>query len=155
MWLFVQFSVLLITSFTTDSPLTSVQFSIGCCAEQYSENLTIFFFIVNWTNRMTTTIPIVDLAKINCSDNVSSSDWDDVAMKIRRNLHEVGFMYLINHGVPQDIVRRNENCLAVTGNWFLIFGGKTWPTSRLGRTLKSVRRFSHFPEQLRWSTRKS
>lgn len=53
---------------------------------------------------MITSIPIIDLGKICCAENVSSSDWEDVADEIRRNLHEVGFMYLINHGVPQDIV---------------------------------------------------
>lgn len=58
---------------------------------------------------MTTSIPIIDLKRICCTDNVSSSDWEDVAVEVRRNLHEVGFMYLVNHGVPQDIVRKVLN----------------------------------------------
>lgn len=58
---------------------------------------------------MITSIPIVDLEKICSTGNVkaSASDWEDVAIQIRKNLHEVGFMYLINHGVPQDVVSYN------------------------------------------------
>lgn len=57
---------------------------------------------------MITSIPIIDLERICCTDNVSFSDWENVAIEIRKNLHEVGFMYLINHGVPQDIVKPVE-----------------------------------------------
>lgn len=55
---------------------------------------------------MITSIPIVDLERICCTDIIDSSDWEDVAIQIRNSLHEVGFMYLINHGVPQDVVRQ-------------------------------------------------
>lgn len=57
---------------------------------------------------MVTSIPIIDLERICGTNNVISSDWEDVASEIRITLHEVGFMYLINHGVPQDIVGHVE-----------------------------------------------
>ncbi|CAL8110989.1 unnamed protein product [Orchesella dallaii] len=55
---------------------------------------------------MSTSIPIVDIGSI--SGEISQpSDWEDVAAEIRNALHEVGFMYLTNHGVPNDVIAEN------------------------------------------------
>lgn len=88
---------------------------------------------------------MIDLERICCTDNVRPSDWQNVAIEIRKNLHEVGFMYLINHGVPQDIVRPVCN----RKEFFLIINFLDFTTSRLQRTLKSVKTFSHFQEKRR------
>jgi len=56
---------------------------------------------------MITSIPIIDLAKISHIDNAATGDWENVASEIRKALHEVGFMYLVNHGVPNDIIAEN------------------------------------------------
>ncbi|KAG4077831.1 hypothetical protein HA402_013765 [Bradysia odoriphaga] len=66
---------------------------------------------------MTTSIPIVDLERIACTENTSSSDWEDVAIEIRNSLHDVGFMYLINHGVPQDVIADN---FKISENFFTL-----------------------------------
>ncbi|ODM96320.1 hypothetical protein Ocin01_10360 [Orchesella cincta] len=55
---------------------------------------------------MITSIPIVDIGKISVS-NSKPSDWEVVAEEIRKALHEVGFMYLINHGIPSDVIAAN------------------------------------------------
>lgn len=46
-------------------------------------------------------IPIVDLAPL-----VDGSDLDGVAEKIGRVCEEVGFFYVKNHGIPQELVQR-------------------------------------------------
>lgn len=91
---------------------------------------------------MIKSIPIVDLGKICCTDNVSSSDWENVANEIRRNLHEVGFMYLINHGVPQDIVSKKTVVLLIHTILYITL-------SRLQTTLKSAKNFSNYQEKVR------
>lgn len=55
---------------------------------------------------MTNVIPIIDLARICGEDNKGeSNNWEEIGDEIRKALHEVGFMYLINHGIPQNIVK--------------------------------------------------
>lgn len=53
---------------------------------------------------MANRIPIIDLKKIS-SGNATPEDWQETADIMRGVLHEVGFMYLINHGIPSDVVR--------------------------------------------------
>jgi len=54
---------------------------------------------------MANTIPIINLERVSFNDQKGkNSDWEEIAGEIRKALHEVGFMYLINHGIPNDIV---------------------------------------------------
>lgn len=53
---------------------------------------------------MITSIPIINLERIS-SGIATPNDWEEIAGEIRAALHDVGFMYLTNHGVPSDIVR--------------------------------------------------
>ncbi|CAL8108102.1 unnamed protein product [Orchesella dallaii] len=49
-----------------------------------------------------TDIPIIDPGKLKEFENPTSTEWKHVADEIRGALGSVGFLYLINHGVPQD-----------------------------------------------------
>lgn len=54
---------------------------------------------------MANTIPIINLERISFEKRKGkNTDWEEIADEIRKALHEVGFMYLINHGIPNDIV---------------------------------------------------
>jgi isopenicillin N synthase-like dioxygenase len=48
-------------------------------------------------------IPVIDLARINCI-KTETKDWEEAANSIREALSGIGFMYLINHGVSEDVV---------------------------------------------------
>lgn len=51
-------------------------------------------------------IPIVDLNNIHEESEGSSTnpDWIKAAEKIRKGLGSVGFLYLVNHGIPEHVV---------------------------------------------------
>lgn len=54
-------------------------------------------------------IPIIDLDKITRDNNADplkrDGHWTEIGDQIRNALHQVGFMYLINHRIPSILVR--------------------------------------------------
>ncbi|ODN05187.1 hypothetical protein Ocin01_01483 [Orchesella cincta] len=52
-------------------------------------------------------IPIVDLARLKDVENIAEDpDWKSIAENIRAGLGSVGFLYLINHGIPEETVSK-------------------------------------------------
>ncbi|MGB3491616.1 MAG: 2-oxoglutarate and iron-dependent oxygenase domain-containing protein [Elainellaceae cyanobacterium] len=49
------------------------------------------------------TIPLVDFAPFLIDDSIGQQQ---VAAEIYRACHEIGFLYVINHGIPQDMIDR-------------------------------------------------
>lgn len=50
-------------------------------------------------------IPIVDLAKLQDVENIAKdANCLSIAAKIREGLGTVGFLYLVNHGISQEVV---------------------------------------------------
>jgi isopenicillin N synthase-like dioxygenase len=60
-------------------------------------------------------IPIVDLAKLCTLGDASPDheDWTDAATAMREALQKIGFVYIKNHGIPQEKVcsRRGREML--------------------------------------------
>lgn len=51
--------------------------------------------------------PIVDLSYIcKKSGVVTEEDWINVADQLRRTFSKFGYCYLVNHGIPENIVRK-------------------------------------------------
>ena len=50
-------------------------------------------------------IPIIDFAGIFDS-NSTEAIWEAKTEEIREACHSIGFMYVVNHGIPQKIVSR-------------------------------------------------
>lgn len=50
-------------------------------------------------------VPVVDLGGvIETSYSENRSEWSNVADNIRKCLGSIGFMQIVNHGIPQTIV---------------------------------------------------
>jgi isopenicillin N synthase-like dioxygenase len=53
-------------------------------------------------------IPIVDLSRLSDADGSipSQSDWNETVKEIERALHGIGFVYVINHGLSEETVKK-------------------------------------------------
>ncbi|CAL8082812.1 unnamed protein product [Orchesella dallaii] len=52
-------------------------------------------------------IPIVDLSQLKDVENVAEDpEWKSIANNVRQGLGSVGFLYLINHGIPEETVSK-------------------------------------------------
>lgn len=50
-------------------------------------------------------IKVIDMGRLRVSENIKDDpEWIEVASKIREGLGSVGFMYIINHGIPDERV---------------------------------------------------
>jgi isopenicillin N synthase-like dioxygenase len=54
------------------------------------------------------TAPIIDLKPICGKPDslITEADWNNVSEQVRKVFSKYGYCYLINHGVPEDIVER-------------------------------------------------
>ncbi|CAL8137892.1 unnamed protein product [Orchesella dallaii] len=61
--------------------------------------------------------PIVDLTRVckKKADEITEEDWIDVADQLRKSFSKFGYCYLVNHGVPEEIV---EEVMQGSNNFF-------------------------------------
>ena len=82
---------------------------MGCiCLKSYQLNL-------NCVEEMSE-ISIVDLEKVSlCCENPSYEDYEALSRQIKESFETIGFMYITNHGIPQDII---ENAMKSSMDFF-------------------------------------
>nr|XP_027232412.1 UPF0676 protein C1494.01-like [Penaeus vannamei] len=59
---------------------------------------------------MVSEIPVVDLGQLGSSDEPSTAEWDRVGREVCQAFSGIGFVYLKNHGLPNEMVKEvNES----------------------------------------------
>lgn len=64
-----------------------------------------FIILIEFECTKMEAIPVVDLTKLREVDNIQeNADWVSIAENVRQGLGSVGFLYLTNHGIPEEVV---------------------------------------------------